>query len=80
MEYYCKSETLTTEAHGWKLNAGAVGVNHHHPGAVVPLQFKTSGTTDQVHVACVIDFKAVLLESRFGIPRIHVELKGNKKV
>lgn len=68
----CRSKTtttttLTTEALGWKLVAGAVSVNHHHAGAVVPLQLETGRATDQVHVARVVDLKAVLLESRFGV-------------
>lgn len=39
MTHFCVIKTsFTTEAHGGKLAAGAVSVNHHHAGAVVPLQ------------------------------------------
>lgn len=51
-----------------KLGAGAVAVDHHHAGAVVPLKLETSRAADQVHVACVVDFKAKLFESRLGVP------------
>lgn len=60
--------TLTTDALGVELGAGAVGVDHHHAGTVVPLQLKTSRAADQVHVACVVDLKSKLFKSRFGVP------------
>lgn len=59
---------LTTEAHGGELVVGAVGVDHHHAGAVVPLQLQTSWAADQVHVARVVDLESKLLESRLGVP------------
>lgn len=80
-QYHCRCKTtLTTEAHGGKLVAGAVSVDYHHAGAVVPLQLETSWTADQVHVACVVDLKAILLESRLGIPRVDVELKQQRVI
>lgn len=60
--------TLTTEALGGELGAGAVGVDHHHASTVVPLQLKTSRAADQVHVACVVDLKSKLFESRLSVP------------
>ena len=72
--------TLTTEALGGELGAGAVGVDHHHAGTVVPLQLKTSRAADQVHVACVVDLKSKLFESRLSVPWIYIELKENEKV
>lgn len=50
------------------LVAGAVSLDHQHAGAVVPLQLETSWAADQVHVACVVDLKSKLFESRLGIP------------
>lgn len=66
----CKSESRivrTTEAHGGQFAAGAVGVDHHHPGAVIPLHLETRRAADQVHVACVVDLKAKLSEPRLGV-------------
>lgn len=67
---------LTTEALGGELVAGAVGVDHHHAGAVVPLQLQARGAADQVHVARVVDLESELLESRLGVAGVDVELRG----
>lgn len=66
--------SLTTEAHGGKFVVGAIRVDHHHAGAVVPLQLETSWAADQVHVSCVVDLKAIFLETGFSVPRIDVQL------
>lgn len=58
---------LTAEAHGGKFPSQAISVNYHHASAVVPLYFKTSWAADQVHVACVIDLKAILFKTGLGV-------------
>lgn len=65
----------TTETHGGHLAAGALGFDHHHAGAVKPLQLEASRGPDQVHVACVVDLKPKLFEPRLGVPRVDVELR-----
>lgn len=68
----------TTEAHGGQLVAGAVGFDHHHAGAVKPLQLETSRTPDQVHVACVVDLKPKLFKPRLGVARVDIELRKQR--
>lgn len=70
---------LTAEALNWELVAGAVSVDHHHAGAVVPLKFESRRAANQVHVARVVYLKAKLLESRLGVSRVDVELGGTIK-
>lgn len=68
------SSLLTTEAHGGEFAACVVGVDHHHAGAVVPLHLEPGRAADQVHVARVVDLKAVLFKTRLGVARVHEEL------
>lgn len=70
---------LTTEAHGGKLLARDVRINHHHAGAVVPLHLETTRAADQVHVARVVDLKAILFKTGFGVPGVDIELIENTK-
>lgn len=65
---------LTTKAHSGKLLASDVSINHHHAGAVVPLHLETTRAAYQVHVARVIDFKAILFKTGLGIPGVDIEL------
>lgn len=69
----------TAETHGGQRLAGAVAFDHHHAGAVKPLQLETSRSPDQVHVARVVDLKAKLFEPRFGVPRVDIELRKQRK-
>lgn len=70
---------LTTEALNGKFVVGAVSVDHHHAGAVVPLKFESSRAADQVHVARVIYLKAKLFKSRLGVSQVDKELGGKVK-
>lgn len=70
---------LTAEALDGELVSGAVSVDHHHAGTVVPLKFESCRAADQVHVARVIYLKAKLLESRLGISQVDIELRGKMK-
>lgn len=70
---------LTAEALNGEFVVGAVSVDHHHAGAVVPLKFESSRAADQVHVARVIYLKAKLFKSRLGVSQVDIELGGKMK-
>lgn len=70
---------LTAEAFNGELVVGAVSVDYHHTGAVVPLKFESGRAADQVHVARVIYLKAKLFKSRLGVSQVDIELGGKIK-
>ena len=58
----------TTETHGGEPFTRVLRLNHHHAGAVEPLEFEARRAADQVHVPCVQDLKAKLPKAWLGVP------------